>query len=97
MLTFEFNYISEKFKHQHTDPITIKCCAKIILSVPHAVNQICGVSEVRIRVLTSKVLYWDTIDGRVGRAAQLLTEYSLHIRSCHCSQRRMRIDCCVDS
>lgn len=69
-------------KH-HTNPIAIKGGAEIIFPFFHAVHQIGSVSEVGIRVLTSKVLQRDTVDGRVGRTAQLLAEYSPHIRSRH--------------
>ncbi len=76
-------YFVSNWKKEDTHPIAIKCCTKIILFVSHAVNQICSVGEVRIWVLTPKVLQWDTVDGRIGRAAQLLTEYSPHIRPYH--------------
>lgn len=76
-------YDFDSVENHHTNPIAIKGCTKIIFPFFHAVHQICSVSEVRIGVLTSKVLQWDTVDGRVGRAAQLLTEYSPHIRSHH--------------
>lgn len=73
----------ERDKSYYTHPITIKCRTKVILSISHAVNQICSVSEVRIWVLTPKILQWDTVDGRIGRTAKFLTEYSPHIRSYH--------------
>lgn len=79
MAPYDLDYVV----NHHTNPIAIKGCTKIIFPSLHAVHQICSVSEVRIGVLTSKILQWDTVDGRIGRAAQLLTEYSPHIRSHH--------------
>lgn len=79
MAPYDLDYV----ENHHTNPIAIKGCTKIIFPSLHAVHQICSVSEVRIGVLTSKILQWGTVDGRIGRAAQLLTEYSPHIRSHH--------------
>lgn len=83
MSPYHFDYL----ENNHTNPIAIKGCTKIIFPFFHAVHQICSVSEVRIGMLTSKILQWDTVDGRIGRAAQLLTEYSPHIRSRHWGDR----------
>lgn len=83
MLPYEFDSV----ENHHTNPIGIKGCTKIIFPFFHAVHQICSVSEVRIRVLTSKILQWDTVEGRIGRAAQLLAKYSRHIRPHHWGDR----------
>ncbi|TNN81507.1 hypothetical protein EYF80_008279 [Liparis tanakae] len=49
---------------------------------------ICSVGEVRIWVLTPKVLQGNTVDGRIDRAAQLLTEDPPHIRPHHWEDHR---------
>lgn len=72
---------------QCTHPITIKSCTKIILSISHGVNQICSIGEVRVWVLTPKIPQWDTVNGRIGRTAQLFTQYSSHIWSYHWGDR----------
>ena len=79
LIWFLFEWIYRKRRLEHTHPIAVKRCTKVILSVSHAVNQICRVSEVGIWVLTPEVLHWDTVDGRIDRTAKLLTDYSLHI------------------
>lgn len=73
-----------RVKIKTTHPIPIKCSTKIIMSIFHAVNQICCIHKVRIGVLTSKVLHRDTVNGRTGRTTQLITQDLRHIWSNHC-------------
>lgn len=66
-----------------THPISIKCCTKIIVSASHAVHQVCSVGEAGIWALTPEVLQRHTVNSRIGRTTQLLTQNSLHIWSYH--------------
>lgn len=57
-----------------THSICIKGGSKTKLSSFHGVGERSGVRQVGVRVLAPKVLQRNTVHGRVGRSAQLITE-----------------------
>lgn len=69
-------------------PICIKCCTKAKVPSFHGVYQRGGISKVGLWRLASKVLQGNTVDSRVSRSSQLITQDPTYIRAHNCDKTR---------
>lgn len=69
-------------------PICIKCSSKAKVTSFHGIYQRAGVSQVGLWRSTTKVLQRDTVDSRVSRSSQLITQDPTYIGAHNCNTTR---------
>ena len=77
--------INTKMADEYSYPITVKCSSDVVDAFLHLSNQLSGVRQVWVRMVTTEVRQRNTVDGVFLFHSKLLHQDSFYIWTHHCT------------